>query len=70
MELSVPLSLSLSLPHPLQAILVENAKLKADISCLRIENEDLMKKLRFADNNAHYMRVSVKNTYLILIFLK
>ena len=27
-----------------------------------------MKKLRFADNNAHFMRVSVKNTYLIRIF--
>ena len=61
--LSLPLSLTLTntytlSPHLPQAILVENAKLKADISCLRIENEDLMKKLRFADNNAHYMRVS------------
>lgn len=37
---------------------VENASLKAEIRKLRIENTDLMKRVRTADINAQYMRVS------------
>ena len=40
-----------------QAVLVENANLKAEIRKLRIENTDLLRRVRFADSNAHYMRV-------------
>ena len=42
----------------LQVVLMENASLKAEIRKLRIENNDLLRKVRFADTNAHYMRVS------------
>lgn len=38
--------------------MIENASLKAEIRKMRIENSDLMKRVRFADTNAHYMRVS------------
>lgn len=44
-----------------QAILVENAALKAEIRKLRIENGDLLRRVRFADTNAHYMRVSLNS---------
>ena len=36
---------------------MENASLKAEIQRLRVENDELIKKVRFADSNAHYMRV-------------
>ncbi len=39
-------------------MLVENGNLKAEVRRLRIENADLVKRVRFADTNAHYMRVS------------
>lgn len=42
-----------------EAVLVENANLKADIRKLRIENTDLLRRVRFADSNAHYMRNQV-----------
>lgn len=42
-----------------ETVLVENASLKADIQRLRVENEELMKKVRFADSNAYYMRNQV-----------
>lgn len=42
----------------MQAVLVENTSLKAEIRKLRIENSELMKRVRFADTNAKYMRVS------------
>lgn len=45
----------------LQAVLVENAHLKAEIRKLRIDNADLLRRVRFADTNAHYMRVCVLN---------
>lgn len=40
-----------------QSVIVENASMKAEIRKLRIENNDLMKRVRFADINAQYMRV-------------
>ena len=45
--------------HIFQATLVENAHLKAEIRKLRIDNADLLRRVRFADTNAHYMRVCV-----------
>lgn len=42
----------------IQTVLVENASLKAEIQKLRVENNDLMKRVKFSDSNAHYMRVS------------
>ena len=47
---------------------MENASLKAEIRKLRIENSDLMKRVRSADINAQYMRVSDKAiTFLIAV---
>lgn len=40
--------------------MVENANLRAEIRKLRVENSDLLRRVRFADTNAHYMRVSAK----------
>ncbi len=42
-----------------QAILVENASLKAELRQLRIENTELLRRVRFTDNNAYHMRVRV-----------
>ena len=47
-------------PTPQQTIMVENANLRAEIRKLRVENSDLLRRVRFADTNAHYMRVSAK----------
>lgn len=44
--------------------MVENTALKAEIRKMRIENSELIKRIRFADTNAHYMRVS-HASYLI-----
>lgn len=41
-----------------KVVLVESASLKAEIRKLRIENNDLMRKVRTADINSQYMRVS------------
>ena len=35
---------------------MENAHLKAEV---RIDNAELLRRVRFADTNAHYMRVRV-----------
>ncbi len=43
---------------------MESANLKAEIRRLRIENGDLMKRVRFADSNAHYMRVRLVYSWL------
>ncbi len=48
----------------IQVVLVESANLKAEIRRLRIENGDLMKRVRFADTNAHYMRVRLVYSWL------
>lgn len=58
--LSSAFSLS-SLHPPQQTIMVENANLRAEIRKLRVENSDLLRRVRFADTNAHYMRVSAKS---------
>ena len=48
----------------LQAVLVENAHLKATIQKLRTENDELMRHARIADCNAHHMRVRIYSTYI------
>ena len=58
--LSSAFSLS-SLHPPQQTIMVENANLRAEIRKLRVENSNLLRRVRFADTNAHYMRVSAKS---------
>lgn len=44
--------------HCTQVVLVDNARLKADIHKLKIENADLLRRVRLADCNVHHMRVS------------
>ena len=39
--------------------LFENANLCADVHRLRVENKELLKRVRYSDNNAHVMKVSV-----------
>ena len=43
--------------------MIENANLRADVHRLRIENKELLKRVRFADTNAYYMRVSHMHTH-------
>ena len=42
-----------------QAVLVENRGLRAGVRRLRMENSELLRRVRFADSNAHYMRNQV-----------
>lgn len=47
--------------------MVENANLRAEVNLLRVENKELMRRVRFSDNNAHFMRVSGANKTVLLI---
>jgi chromosome segregation ATPase len=42
-----------------EVVLVENRGLRAEVRRLHVENSDLLRKVRFADSNAHYMRNQV-----------
>ena len=39
--------------------MIENRGLRAEVRRLHMQNSDLMKRVRFSDNNAHYMRNQV-----------
>lgn len=47
---------------------MENARLKAEIHKLRIENVDLMRRAKFADCNAHHMRVNSNNCHILTLY--
>jgi len=38
-------------------VIIENANLRADVHRLRVENKELLKRVRHSDNNAHMMKV-------------
>ena len=40
-------------------MIIENANLHADVHRLRVENKELLKRVRYSDNNAHMMKVSL-----------
>ena len=40
-------------------VIIENANLCADVHRLRVENKELLKRVKYSDNNAHVMKVSL-----------
>lgn len=41
-------------------MLIENRGLRAEVQRLRLENSDLLRRVRFSDSNAHYMKNQVQ----------
>ena len=39
--------------------MIENRGLRAEVRRLHVENSDLLRRVRFSDSNAHYMRNQV-----------
>lgn len=42
-----------------KVVLVENRRLQAEVRRLNVENSDLLRRVRFSDSNAHYMKNQV-----------
>ena len=47
--------------------MVENRGLRAEVRRLHMENSDLLRRVRFSDSNAHYMRNQVCVNVLICV---
>ena len=52
----------------MQALLVEVATLKADVKRLRVQNADLVRKVKGAHSETQYLRVGSNRCHSIILF--